>query len=215
MINMTSTLASRPRGTRPTVGTVATATVLTLAALIAAPATAWADTSSPSPSTYAAVNPTLTVSTGSIVEGGHVTVSGSGYTAGETVDLKVVYGPKPQAAGVPSAHPASVSVAFRQALIARADANAGGTFTDTVVLTHTGMATITGTGETSKLTSSATVDVRPSTVVGSASSSQHGLFANRDVMIAVGAGVLALLLGAGGFFLVRRRKLGLPLPLSA
>jgi hypothetical protein len=208
MINMTSTLASRPRVTGPT---VAAASVLTLAALIAAPATAWADTSSPSPSTYAAVNPTLTVSTGSIVEGGHVTVSGNGYTAGEAVDLKVVYASKPQAAGVPSTQPAIVGAAFRQEAIARADANAGGTFTDTIVLTHTGMATITGTGETSGLTSSATVDVRPSTVVGSASSSHHGLFTSRNVMIAVGAGVVALLLGAGGFFLSWRRKLGPPL----
>ena len=205
MINMTSPLASRACGTRPT---LAAASVLTLAALIAAPATAWADASSPSPSTYAAVNPTLTVSTGSIVEGGRVRVSGSGYTSGETVDLKVVYAPKPQAAGVPSVHPASVSIAFRQELTARADANAGGTFTDTIVLTHTGMATITGTGETSKLTSSATVDVRPSTVVGSASSSHHGLFTNSNMMIAVGAVVLALLLGAGCFlfFLLRRRE---------
>ena len=203
MINVTPTLASRPCGTRPT---LAAATVLTLAALIAAPATAWADTSSPSPSTYAAVNPTLTVSTGSIVEGGHVTVSGSGYTAGETVDLKVVYAPKSQAAGIPSAHSASVNIAFREEATAHADAHADGTFTDTVVLTHTGMATITGTGETSKLTSSATVDVRPTAVVGSASSSHHGLVSNRNVMIAALASVLALLLGAGGFFLVRRRK---------
>ena len=205
MINVTPTLASRPCGTRPT---LAAATVLSLAALIVAPATAWADTSSPSPSTYAAVNPTLTVSTGSIVEGGRVRVSGSGYTAGETVDLKVVYAPKPQAAGVPSAQRASLSIALPPEVAARADAHGDGTFTNTVVLSHTGMATITGTGETSKLTSSATVDVRPSSVVGSASSSQHGFFTNRNMLIATGAGVLALLLGAGGFLLVWRRKFG-------
>jgi hypothetical protein len=148
------------------------------------------------------------VSTGSIVEGGRVTVSGSGYTAGEAVDLKVVYAAKPQAAGVPSTHAASTSVAFRQEAITRADADAGGTFTDTIVLTHTGMATITGTGERSGLASSASVDVRPSAVVSSASSSHHGLVSSRIVMLAVGAGVLALLLGVGGFLLVRRRSLG-------
>ena len=116
---------------------------------------------------YPAQSPLLTVSAGSVKVGSSVTVTGSGFQAGESVDLSVTYasssthalgasGPQAQPAALTLRHDADRVVSAGQALVGK-----NGGFSTQISLTQTGNATITATGEKSHVSLTAAVAVSP------------------------------------------------------
>lgn len=121
-----------------------------------------------SPTTYAAVNVSLVVSSGSVTAGGHVTVSGSGFAANEPVDISVSYASPPKAAGSveKSGYVIETAGFVRQQQPTQIAADSDGSFSHVVVLSQAGMATITATGTVSQRSSSSTVNVLSHSVAG-------------------------------------------------
>ena len=128
---------------------------------VTAPSSASPSPAAATPTTYAAVNVSLVVSSGSVTAGGHVTVSGSGFDANEPVDLTVSYGSQPKATGSveKSGYVIAPAAFVRQAQPMQVNADTAGAFSHTVVLSEPGMATITATGTVSQRSSSSTVNV--------------------------------------------------------
>ena len=192
----------------------AIATVVAIAVLAISPSAALA--ASPSPSTYQAVNPSLTVSSGSISAGGSVTVSGVGYDPNETVDITVVYGPGPKAAGAgsQSAHGLSVQTVnfVRQLVAAHAAVDGKGAFTQQLTLSTAGTATISATGAQSGRTSASTVNVMPAAAVASGSRS---LFSGNKLLLLAGIPAIVLLVSLFLAFRSRRPSSSTPAPAPA
>jgi hypothetical protein len=198
---------------------LAAVTVLVFAAVIASPAAALAASPAPAPvassaapsaTTYQAVNVSLVVSAGSVPAGGHVTVAGRGFGAGEPIDLTVAYGSKPKADG--SAKSDAQNAAYliapagfvSQSLAAEVAADSTGAFTHTLVLSQAGMAAITATGTISLRTSSSTVDVLPRSVVAVSASPHSAFFSSSQLMLLAAVPVFLLL---GGLLFAGRRKM--------
>jgi hypothetical protein len=170
----------------------AIASVAAVAILALSPAVALA--ASPSPSTYQAVNPSLTVSSASVAAGGSVTVSGTGFDPNETVNISVAYGPSPKAAGSDNESGRGFSVqtvSFVRAIVAaHAAADGNGAFSQSLTLTNAGTATITATGAESGRTSSSAVNVMPAAAVASGSRS---LFSGDKLLLLAGIPAIVLL----------------------
>jgi hypothetical protein len=181
----------------------AIASVAAIAMLAISPSVALA--ASPSPSTYQAVNPSLTVSSASVAVGGSVTVSGVGYDPNEAVNITVVYGPSPKAAGAGTASGSGFSVQtagfVRQLVAAHAAADGNGTFSQPVTLSNAGTATITATGAKSGRTSTSTVKVMAAAAVASGSRS---LFSGDKLLFL--AGIPAIVLIVSLVFALRGRR---------
>jgi hypothetical protein len=190
----------------------AIASFAAIAVLAISPSVALA--ASPSPSTYQAVNPSLTVSSASVAAGGSVTVSGVGYDPNETVNIAVVYGPSPKAAGAGSQTGSGFSVQtagfVRDLVAAHAAADGNGAFSQPVTLTNAGTATITATGAKSGRTSTSTVNVMAAAAVASGSRS---LFSGGKLMLL--AGVPAIVLIVSLILAFRGRRPSSPLPAHA
>ena len=137
---------------------------------VSAPSSASPSQAPASPTTYAAVNPSLVVSSGSVTVGGHVTVSGSGFNPNEPVDISVSYASPPKAAGSTekSGYVIAPASFVRQAQPMQVAADTAGAFSEVVVLSQAGMATITATGTVSQRSSTSTVDVLAHAAVGAA-----------------------------------------------
>lgn len=179
----------------------AIASFAAIAMLAVSPSVALA--ASPSPSTYQAVNPSLTVSSASVAAGGSVTISGVGYDPNETINITVVYGPSPKAAGAGTAPGFSVQTAsfVRDVVAAHAAADANGAFSQQVTLSHAGAATITATGAKSGRTSTSTVNVMAAAAVASGSRS---LFSGDKLLLLAGIPVLVLIVSL--VFAIRGRR---------
>jgi hypothetical protein len=130
-----------------------------------APPAASAAPTSAAPGNYPAQSPLLTVSAGSVKVGSSVTVTGSGFQAGESVDISVTYasssthalgasGPQAQPAALTLRHDADRAVSTGHALAAQ-----DGGFSTQISLTQAGNATITATGEQSHVSLTAAVTV--------------------------------------------------------
>jgi hypothetical protein len=130
---------------------------------------------------------TLSVSTTNPAVGGTLTVSGSGYAAGETVNLTLE----------------SASVSLGSAV-----ANASGDFTTSVTLPSgfSGQHTIVGTGATSGESASVVICIGSCGTSGSASSGGGGGLAITGVAVAVIGGLGVLLLIGGGLMLLAGRR---------
>lgn|GEM_PF-4580800 len=171
---------------------------------------------SPSPTTYAAVNVSLVVSSGSVTAGGHVTASGSGFEANEPVDLNVSYGSQPKAAGSveKSGYVIQTAGFLRQEQPTQVFADSAGAFSHVVVLAQSGMATITATGTVSHRSSSSTVNVLSRAAAAaaashSASKPQKKLFTGTTLTL-LAAIPLLLFAGFRVFTVWRRRQIGIP-----
>lgn len=171
---------------------------------------------SPSPTTYAAVNVSLVVSSGSVTAGGHVTASGSGFEANEPVDLNVSYGSQPKAAGSveKSGYVIETAGFVRQGQPTQVVADSAGAFSHVVVLSQSGMATITATGTVSHRSSSSTVNVLSRAAAAaaashSASKPQKKLFTGTTLTL-LAAIPLLLFAGFRVFTVWRRRQTSSP-----
>lgn len=179
---------------------------------VTAPSSASPSPAAASPTTYAAVNVSLVVSSGSVTVGGHVTVSGSGFAGSEPVDLTVSYGSQPKAAGSveKSGYVVQTAGFARQGQPTQVAADAAGTFSHTIVLSQSGMATITATGMVSQRSSSSTVNVlaHAAATVGSSQgpSSSHKTLLSSKTLTLLAAIPLVALLAFVAFTLVRRRQ---------
>jgi hypothetical protein len=154
---------------------------------------------------------TGSVSANSVVEGGTVTFSGTGFLPGE--DILISVSTIPAAPGLRSG-----SYALAAAPAANAIADANGAFSASLTLTQAGVATVTAVGAQSGVTTSATVTVagtanvlatsggagnaasggaaEQAPVQGSAASlSYTGSGMNVGAMIALGLGIVAVGLG--------------------
>jgi len=168
---------------------------------------------SPSPTTYAAVNVSLVVSSGSVTAGGHVTASGSGFEANESVDLSVSYGSQPKAAGSgeKSGYVIQTAGFVRQEQPTQVVADSAGAFSHVVVLAQSGMATITATGTVSHRSSSSTVNVLSRAAAAAAAAShsaskpQKKLFTGTTLTL-LAAIPLLLFAGFRVFTVLRRRR---------
>jgi hypothetical protein len=179
------------------------------------PAAASAAPSSTAPSGYPAQSPQLTLSAGSVKVDGFVIVTGSGFQAGESVDLSVTYptaSPHALGSGGPQAQPAALTLRHDAGQLAgHAIAAQNGGFSTRISLTQAGNATVTATGEQSHLTLTATVTVlAPATAAANHSSKNWLSLSNRQLLIVLPILVLAiasLLVPAG---LAARRRLRKP-----
>jgi LPXTG-motif cell wall-anchored protein len=182
------------------------ATVVAFAILCLAPGIASAASPSPSPSGYQAANPSLTLSAATVDAGNAVTISGNGYTAGETIGIAVTYGPSPTALGSRAGGGGVALAAFAlpQAQVTNTTANASGAFSHQVMLTQAGVATITATGATSGLVRTSTVSVRATAIVVQAPSAGSLPFTGTNLLILAALGVVVLAVGA--LLLVRRNR---------
>jgi hypothetical protein len=179
---------------------------------VSAPSSASPSPAPASPTTYAAVNVSLVVSSGSVTAGGHVTVSGSGFEANEPVDLSVSYSSQPKAAGSveKSGYVIETAGFVRQQQPTQVGADGAGTFSHDIVLSQAGMATITATGTVSQRSSSSTVNVLSHAAAGAAASQtpskpQKTLFSGTMLML-LAAIPLVLLIAFGVFTVLRRRQ---------
>jgi hypothetical protein len=175
------------------------------------PAVALADTSSPSPSGYAATNPSLSVSAAVVVAGKGIVVSGNGFAGGETVAITATYGSTPKALGSTHGGATVTTAAFsiRPAVtaptaLAYANADASGAFSQRVTLTQVGTATITATGGTSGITRSSIVTVRPVAAIAPTSKSGGMPFSWTSVVVFAVVGIVILSLVGTAF--TRRRQ---------
>jgi hypothetical protein len=190
---------------------LAATTVLVFAMLGVSPAVALADTSTPSPSGYAATNPSLSLSSAVTVVGKGIVVSGSGFSGGETIAITATYGSTPKALGSTRGGIAVTTAAFSirpaattPTALAYANADASGAFSQRVTLTQVGTATITATGGTSGITRSSIVTVRSVPAIASTSKSSAMPFGwTSAVIFAVVAIVILSLLGTA---FARRRQ---------
>lgn len=167
----------------------------------------------------APVVPSFSAGVGAVDPGGSVTLSASGFLAGETVDLTVEY-------AAPSGlrrSAALVRVAVAAAPVASVVADGNGAFSTVLKLDQVGLATITATGRTSGVSVSTTVRVgldrqAPATTTPAAAGTGDGSAAGAAPLawtgaslagpLAVGAGLLAaglLLLFFGTRMVIRRR----------
>jgi hypothetical protein len=208
-IHITDMNAGRPHVAHHRFAIAAAAAIATLAI---SPSVALA--ASPAPSTYPAVNPSLTVSSASVAAGGSVTVSGVGYDPNETVDITVVYGPAPKAAGSDSQATYGMSVQtasfVHQLVAAHAAADATGAFSQQLTLSNAGTATITATGAQSRRTSSSTVNVMAAAPVASGNKS---LFTGSKLLLL--AGIPAVVLIVSLILAFRGRRPSSPAPAHA
>jgi hypothetical protein len=181
------------------------ATVMAFAVLCLAPGIASAASPSPSPSGYQATNPSLTLSAAAVDAGNGVTISGSGYIAGEGIGISVTYGPSPTALGSRTGGGGVALAAFTlpQAQLTNATANAAGAFSHQVMLTQAGVATITATGATSGLVRSSTVTVRAAAVIVQAPNAGSLPFTGTNLLI---LGAIGLVVCAVGALLVVRKN---------
>lgn len=135
---------------------------------------------------YPASPPVLTTPTGSVGEGGTVTITGSGYIAGEAVTIYVAYGSGPAQA------------------VATVTADSNGNISATVTLTQQGTATISAVGNVSNVSASVSV-----TVLAEGDGGSSLPVTGRDgseLFWQVGGGVTAVLLGAGLVLLANTRR---------
>jgi len=182
-----------------------------------APAASAAPTSaaptSAAPSAYPAQSPLLTLSAGSVKVGNSITVTGSGFQAGESVDLSVTYasssthalgsgGPQAQPAAFTLRHDAGRVVSAGHALAAQ-----DGGFSTQISLTQAGNATITATGEQSHVSLTATVTVLAPTSVAAKQPTKSWLpLSHHQFLMLLPILILAIiaLLVPGGLALWRR-----------
>jgi hypothetical protein len=159
---------------------------------------------------YPPAPPAISVNTGTVAAGHDVVVTGSGYTAGENVDIDVTYSPTAIGVG-PRAQGGIVQVAYvvpervlPEAVVKTVVANSSGAFSTTVHLTQPGTATITATGQESSVTQSVTVTVTAALpIVGGLPVTGD----SRRVLIGeVVAGVGAVLVGTMLVWLAVRRR---------
>ena len=102
--------------------------------------------------------PQSTVTNATVSAGGSVDFGGSGFLAGETIDINISYSSAPAALHV-ARHPVIVAAALKTVV-----ASSSGTFSTPVSVDQTGTATLTAFGETSHVTISEQVtSVAPST----------------------------------------------------
>ncbi|HTC69847.1 MAG TPA: hypothetical protein VK662_09790 [Acidothermaceae bacterium] len=169
--------------------------------------------SSAAPGGYPAQSPLLTVSAGSVKVGSSVTVTGSGFQAGENVDLSVTYasssnhalgasGPQAQPAALTLRHDAGRVVSAGHAIAAQ-----NGGFTTQISLTQAGNATITATGEQSHVSLTANVAVlAPATAAAKPSTKSWLPLSHHQFLMLLPILILAIiaLLVPGGLALWRR-----------
>ena len=192
---------------------LAATTVLVFAMLGVSPAVALADTSTPSPSGYAATNPSLSLSAAVTVAGKGIVVSGTGFSGGETVDITATYGSTPKALGSTRGGITATTAAFSirpattaPTALAYANADASGAFSQSVTLTQVGTATITATGATSGISRSSVVTVRAAAVVAAAASKSGAMpfgWTSAVIFAVIGIVILSLV----GTVFARRRQL--------
>jgi hypothetical protein len=190
---------------------LAATTVLVFAMLGVSPAVALADTSTPSPSGYAATNPTLSLSAAVTEVGKGIVVSGTGFSGGETVDITATYGSTPKALGSTRGGVTVTTAAFsiRPAAtspmeLAYATADASGAFSQRVTPIQAGVATITATGATSGISRSSVLTVRTAAVIAAASKSGAMPFGWTSAVIFAVIGIVILSLV--GTVFARRRQ---------
>jgi hypothetical protein len=191
-----------------------------------APAAASAAPTSAAPgdaSSYPAQSPLLTVSAGSVNVGSSVTVTGSGFDAGESVDLSVTYAPSSHALGAsgPQAQPAAFSLRHDAARVVSAVhvvASKDGRFSTQLSLSQAGNATITATGEQSHVSLTAAVTVqapasaaakKSTTNTAAKQSTKSTLSLPRWVLLILIVAIIALLVPA--IIAVRRSRKPAPL----
>jgi LPXTG-motif cell wall-anchored protein len=188
------------------------ATAAGLIALALSPTVASAaSTPSPTPG-YPAGSTPLVVSPATVPVGGAVTLTGSGYTAGEPIDITVTYGPAAHAMG--SGHTSGSialaafsvprAVSAQPAVIAQTAADAAGSFQQQVRLTTAGTATITASGMTSGLALTSVVTVLPAAVATTVTPKGSLPFTGENLIALSGIGLIVLSLGV--LLIVRRRR---------
>jgi hypothetical protein len=145
------------------------------------------------------------------VAGKGVVVSGTGFSGGETIDITATYGSTPKALGSTRGGLTATTAAFSirpattaPTVLAYANADASGAFSQRVTLTQVGTATITATGATSGLTRSSVVTVRSAAVVAAASKSGAMPFGWTSAVVFAVVGIVILSLVGTAF--ARRRQ---------
>jgi hypothetical protein len=203
-------------------------TFVVLGLVVAAPGAASATApvaSSPAPSSadsggYPAQSPLLTLSAGSVNVGGSVLVTGHGFQSGENIDISVTYPPAAHAlgSGGPPAQPAALTLrhaAGRLVSAGHALAGGDGGFSMRITLTQAGNATVTATGEQSRLSLTASIAVlAPASPVGAKSTKSGFPLSHLELLILVVA-LVALLVPAGVAWQRRSRKTSAGDPVSA
>jgi LPXTG-motif cell wall-anchored protein len=172
----------------------------------------------PAMATYPAPTTSGTVSDGTVAPGETFTFSGSGFLAGETVTVTVTLTRAPQAAGSAFSGGASMAVPAKinlplapQTFATTADAN--GNFAFPVSISEAGTYSISGVGNTSGRTVTASVTVTGAAVGASGGVSTAGSAAelantgtDASLLLWGAAGIGALGLGAASVIISRRRS---------
>ena len=197
-------------------GLLAGVTFVVLGAAIGAPSAAAASSPAASPPAsspgspaassadtggYPAQGPMLTLSAGSVNVGGSVIVTGRGFEGGENVDISVTYAAGSHALGsggseVPSAQPAAFSLRHtvgRTVIAAHALTTKDGQFSTKISLTQTGHATVTATGERSRLNLTAALMVVSTTNAGTSKTTKSGFPLSRVELLILLLALIALL----------------------
>ncbi|MDT0193812.1 LPXTG cell wall anchor domain-containing protein [Arthrobacter sp. AB6] len=183
------------------------------AALVLAGSLAAVGTAPAMATTYPAPDNCVVVSDATVATGETFVLSGNCFAANETITITLTLTAAPQAisggaGGASMAVPSKISVPMApQTFTTTADSN--GDFTFPMQISDPGTYTLTATGNTSRVSDSATVTVvaaasAPLANTGGAPLANTG--ADASLLLWGAAGVGALGLGAAGVIIVRRNK---------